>query len=158
MNILEGIGPPSIIFDNDTEYVLPKPMGPDRGNLRLYDFKESNLSSYISEGGVLTEIGRKFTFVGNLYYECANKSDLQAIWRASKEAWVWFVLNTDKPTIKYKVKVRSPKYKFTQGLLIGYSISVQLDGYEQLTSPGYGDLTTAGYGFDYGNTQSGQTP
>jgi len=157
-NTFEGIGVPSIIYADETEFKLPQPTGPDRGNLRLYDFKESTLSEYISEGGNLTGIGRKFTFVGSLYFEMTNKAVLRALWKASIEPWVWFVLNTDKADIKYKVKVRSPKYKFTQGLQIGYSISVQLDGYEQLSAPGYGDLENAGFGFNFGNTQSGQTP
>lgn len=158
MSILEGKEFPVIIYSDNTTFNLPEPTGPSRGNLRLYEFKEMSLSSYISEGGNLIDIGKKFLFEGNIYWEKVGKHVLKALWKASADPWVWFVLNNDKPDIKYKVKVLSPKYKFTQGLQIAYSISLTVTGYEKLSAPGYGDLENSGFGFNFGNTQSGQTP
>jgi len=156
-NVIEGKSYPTLSWGGKV-YKLPEPTGPDRSSLRQYDFNEIQKSTYFSEGKNLITVGRKWQFVANLSWYSTNKVTLKMLQLAACQEYVEFVLNSEIPSIKFNVKVISPKFRFMAGLRHSYSVSVQMVGSELLDAPGYGDLEIAGYGLDYGNTQIGQTP
>jgi hypothetical protein len=156
-NMLEGKAEPQIIYSDTTFFTLPEPTGENREDLRNYDFIESVLDEYRSEGNTKVKIGAKYLFTGSLQWFSATKLVLKALQKAQCDTYFYFVLNTDKPDIKYKVRIDQLKYRFTKGLYgIGYTISVKMTGIDYLAAPGYGDLALTGYGTDYGNKAGNQ--
>jgi hypothetical protein len=156
-NILEGKGVPTITFNSKT-YKLPIPKGPDRASIKQFDFPEVNKGQFFSEGQKLVTVGKKFQFAANLSWEPVNKVTLKILQLAAKQSTVEFVLNEDKSSIKFNVKVSSPKYRLSQGLAGNYAITVQMTGTELLDAPGYDDLEITGYGIDYGSAPGTQSP
>ncbi len=159
--IFEGLGKPQIIFVDGSSHVLPEPIGPEREGLRAYDFEMFSRDQYWSESGQENIIGKKFIFVANLKWITLVKNSQKKLWRAQKETGFTFVLNQDKPDIKYKCKVTSLRYRFFKGIpnhRAAYSVELSLKGTQLLDYPGYGsaDLAATGYGSNYGEEEGNQ--
>jgi hypothetical protein len=158
MNMLEGKETPKIKFINNYEFHLPHPNGESREGIKQYDFIKSPLDSFRSEGNVQIDIGVKFLFTASLSWVKTSKLTLKALWKAAAQGYVEFYLSSDKD-VKFKVKVDSPKYRYTKGIYgLGYDIQVKMTGIEYLDEPGYGDLELDGYGSDFANKPGNQSP
>jgi hypothetical protein len=158
MNMLEGSGVPKIVFIDSSVFKLPHPNGENREGIKQYDFIKSPLDSFRSEGGVQIEVGTKYLFSVQLSWVKASKLLLKALWKACAQPYVEFYIS-DGQDVKFKVRVDSPKYKYTKGLYgLAYDIQVKMTGIEYLNEPGYGDLNLDGYGSDYGNKTGNQSP
>jgi len=160
---LGGIEAPKVMLDVGTIILLPEPNGSGRDGIEVYDFVPESLNEYRSEGNLLIEVGKMFTFNASLQWISASKVVLLDVFKMAAEKSFLYWLHRDDDTVKYRVKVSGKiDHKYFAGAKNhpgGYTIRLNLVGVEYVAAPFEGSLESgAGFGTDWGVNAQNQSP
>lgn len=160
-NNLGGLGQPKIIFSDGSFVLLPEPNGINREGIEVYDFEESILSRYRSEGNKEVTIGKKEIFIANFHWITLTKYYYFKLLHAQSQGSFKFILNHDYPDVFFNCRCRV-KGKFIAGLIndpSGYTVDLLLRGTDYLDLSYLGPLSEgSGYGTSYGLGSGNQSP
>jgi len=158
---LGGLGKPKIVFNDGSFVLLPEPNGINRDGIEVYDFDESVLARYRSEGNKEVTIGKKEIFTANLRWITLTKYYYFKLLQAQSQGYFKFILNDDYPDVYFNCRCRV-RGKFIAGLIndpSGYSVDLQLRGIDYKDSSYLGPLAEgSGYGTSYGLDSGNQSP